>query len=250
MLAQGALVQFALVDYNAGTFVTPTFINGWFMPLSDPIVRIKPGLTPSQQLFLSTVPLRATVSFGWFEPLTDPIRFPPALKTGLQQFLAPSPNPLVSFGWMAALSEPRIKTKPMLRASQQQAFIAPPTISPIVSFSWFRGLSEPTVKTKLGLRASQQQFLARQELPLTGALITGTMNLFERGDTMLFAGRFFGRPVNALIGVIELAQVPYLGIIEMPLTQGVRGVIEDAAAPASGSAVPVITSAAVSIRII
>lgn len=248
MLAQGALVQAALVAIPGGTAVAPTFINGWFMPLSTPTVRILPGLTPPQQMFLSTVPLFATVPFGWFEPLIDPIRFPPALRTGLQQFLAPSPNPYVTFSWMEALSEPSVKTKPGLRPASQMVLVYHP--SPIINISWWRPLAEPVIKTKLGLRASQQQFLAQPPRLLPTPTITGTLSAVEAGDSALFAGLSFARPTTAMIGVIELAKVPYVGIIETRASQGVSGVVESARAPASGSPVTAIASAAVGIRII
>lgn len=200
MLAQGALVQTALVDIPRGTAgAAPVFINGWYVRFTDPPVRTKRGLKASQQLFRVAAPYQPTVSFGWFKGLSEPIRFPRRLKSGLQQTLAPSPNPIVSFGWMAPLSVPRDKTKPGLKPSNQIAVFYHPR--PIISIPWWQMLAEPTIKTKLGLRASQQQFLAQPPRLLPTANITGVWYSVETGDTALFGGIQFGRPVSAQVSL-------------------------------------------------
>ncbi len=187
----------------------------------------------------------------WINHWREPLRFKGIFRgmpTGEQCAPFPSPQPFVSFGWFDKLNEPIVKSKRRLVTSAQVAGF--PSLQPFVSFGWFRPQTELPPLGKIGLRASLQQVLAAPPRLLPTPTITGTLSAIESGDTLLFAGVSFGRPVNALIGVIELAQVPYLGIIELPLSQGVSGLIEDRLAPASGSAVPVITSAAVGIRVI
>lgn len=218
MLGLGTIGEFAIGQAGNVTAEIVT-LDKWFAALSEPRVKTMRGLLPSQQ----------------------------------QAFIAlPAVNPIVSFSWFLGLSEPRVKVKTGIKPSQQQFLMwAPlPDLALKPPFGWFSALSEPSIKTKRGLRPSLQQFFAMPPRLLPTPTITGTLRGVESGDTALFGITMFGRPVNAMIGVIELAPVPYLGIIEMPLTQGVGGVIEDRLAPASGSAAPVISDAAVSIRII
>lgn len=187
----------------------------------------------------------------WFASWREPVRFKGVFRgmpTGEQAAGFPSPQPFVSFGWFDKLNEPIVKQKAGLRTGSQSFHTGSPL--PFVSFSWFRPQTELPPKPKIGLAARFQQFLAAPPRLLPTPTITGTLNAIETGDSALFAGLSFARPTTATIGVIELMRVPYLGIIEMPLTQGVSGVIEEGVAPASGSPAAVITSAAVGIRII
>jgi hypothetical protein len=187
----------------------------------------------------------------WFSHWREPVRFKgvfPGLPTGDQVAFTTSPLPFVSFGWFGALNEPIVKQKAGLLAGSQRFQTGSPF--PFVSFSWFRPQTELAPFPKRGLAARFQQFLAAPPRLLPTPTITGRLNAIESGDAMLFAGTFFARPVNATVGVIELARVPYVGIIEAALNQGTRGVIENHVAPASGSPVTPITSAAVSIRVI
>lgn len=187
----------------------------------------------------------------WFAHWREPVRFKgvfPGVPTSAQLAGFPSPQPFVSFGWFDKLNEPIVKQKIGLRAGSQPFQTGSP--QPFVSFSWFRPQTELAPFPKKGLAARLQQVLAAPPRLLPTPTITGRLNAIETGDSALFAGISFARPTTATIGVIELAQVAYLGIIEMPLTQGVSGIIEDHAAPTSGSAVTAITDAAVGIRII
>lgn len=187
----------------------------------------------------------------WFAHWREPVRFKGVffgMPTGEQVAAVPSPQPFVSFGWFDKLNEPIVKQKVGLGTGSQRVHTGSPL--PFVSFSWFRPQTELAPFPKRGLAARFQQFLAAPPRLLPTPTITGRLNAIESGDTMLFAGTFFARPVNATVGVIELARVPYVGIIEAALNQGTRGVIENHAAPASGSPVTPITSAAVSIRVI
>lgn len=49
-------------------------------------------------------PLRPIVSFGWMAPLSEPVRQRP--RQVFHQPFFPATNPIVSFSWMASLSEP------------------------------------------------------------------------------------------------------------------------------------------------
>lgn len=187
----------------------------------------------------------------WINQWREPVRFKGVFRgmpTGEQPAAFPSPQPFVSFGWFDKLNEPIVKQKVGLRAGSQRFHTGSPL--PFVSFSWFRPQTELPPKPKIGLAARFQQFLAQPPRLLPTPTITGVLHAIETGDSALFAGTFFARPTTAMIGVIELAKVPYLGIIEMPLSQRTGGVIESHVAPASGTAAPVITSASVGIRII
>lgn len=245
----GAIGEFAIGELPGTAAVEVITVDKWYHPLSIPSVRTKPGLTAAAQLAF-VMPAIPTVSFGWFEALSEPaVKTKPGLRPAQQQAFTTSPQPFVSFSWFGALSEPSVKTKPGLKPSQQMA--ATGSLRPFVSFGWFEALSEPpALKIKLGLKASQQQFLAQPPRVLPTPTIRGTMNLLEQGDAALLGVFHFGTPVEARIGVIELANVPFVGIVEMAASAGVSGVVEDASAPASGSAVVPITSAAVGIRII
>lgn len=228
----------------------------WHQPWSEPVRfkisgRLAIALAASGLFFTPQQAGELIFVDKWFNPFSDPVRFKGVFRgmpTGGQVAAIPSPQPFVSFGWFDKLGEPIVKTKARLTTGAQVA--AFPSPFPFVSFSWFRPQTELPPKPKIGLASRFQQFLAAPSRLLPTPTITGRLNAIESGDTMLFAGRTFSRPVTATIGVIELMKVPYLGIIELPLTQGVSGVIENHSAPASGSATALITSAAVSIRII
>lgn len=244
----GAIGEFAIGELSgAAAAVEVITVDKWFHELSIPSVRTKAGLAAALQMAF-VAPAIPTVSFGWFESLSEPsVKTKPGLRPSQQMSFTTSPQPLVSFSWFGALSEPLVKAKAGLRPSQQMA--ATGSLQPFVSFAYFRPLSEP-VRFKPGLRASLQMAFTAPPRLLPTPTITGTLNAIETGDTMLWAGRIFSAPVSATIGVIELAQVPYLGIVEMSATAGVSGVVEDRAAPTSGSPVSTIMDAAVGIRII
>jgi hypothetical protein len=228
----------------------------WHQPWSEPVrfkinKQLAIALAASGLFFVPQQAGEVIFVDKWINHWREPVRFKGVFRgmpTGEQPAAFPSPQPFVPFGWFDKLSEPIVKQKVGLRAGSQRFQTGSPL--PFVSFSWFRPQTELPPKPKIGLATRFQQFLAQPPRLLPTPTITGRLNAIESGDTALFVGVSFGRPVNAMIGVIELAQVPYLGIIEMPLTQGVSGVIEDHVAPASGSAAPVISDAAVSIRII
>lgn len=250
-----------LFQYQSATDVISTAGEAisedkWHYSWSLPVrVKIDPRLAialAASGLFFSPQQLGENIFVDkWFSSWREPVRFKGTFRgmpTAEQPAAFPSPQPFVSFGWFDKLNDPIVKTKARLTTAAQVAVFPSPL--PFVSFSWFRAQTELPPKPKIGLSARFQQFLAQPPRVLPTPTITGTLNAIETGDSMLFAGTSFGRPVNAMIGVIELERVPYLSIIEMPLSQGVRGVIEDHVAPASGSPATVITTAAVSIRII
>lgn len=187
----------------------------------------------------------------WINQWREPLRFKGIFRgmpTGAQQAIAPSPQPFVSFGWFAKLDEPIVKKKIGLREGSQRFHTGSPL--PFVSFGWFRPQTELPPLPKVGLSARLQMFLARPPRVLPTPTISGSMSAIEQGDTALFGMFHFGTPVEARVGVIELAYAPFVSLIETRPSQGVSGLIEEHVAPASGSPTTAITSAAVSIRIV
>ncbi len=246
MLAQGALVQTALVAIPSGAAAAPVFINGWYIPLSEPLLKSQQGLRPGQQQFLAAPPPNPTVPFGWYNWLSAPTRFPPRLPTPLQQFLAPSPQPLVPFSWVAALSEPRIKAKLGLRAATQQTLVFHPT--PVIDIAWWQPLALPTIRTLPGLCASRQQFLAAPPRLLPTPTITGTLSAIEFKDTLTFGGMVFAAPSQALVGVIEVTFQPTIAIVEFSAPSAIVSTTESALSPSPGPALAPDITAKVSIR--
>lgn len=138
----------------------------------------------------------------WINHWREPVRFKGTFRgmpTGEQRAPFPSPQPFVSFGWFDKLNEPLIKNKIGLRAASQIAFTR--SLNPIVSFSWLRPQTELPPKPKIGLRASLQQFFAGPPRLLPTPNITGTIGAVEIGDSALFGGIQFGRPVRATVAL-------------------------------------------------
>src|SRR5262249_39545270 len=97
MLGHGAIGQFAIGEAAAITTEVVT-VDKWFVPFSDPVVRVKRGLAAANQLAYPALNPRPFVPFDWFYPFSDPIvRTKRGLKAALQQALsAPArllPNP-------------------------------------------------------------------------------------------------------------------------------------------------------------
>jgi hypothetical protein len=210
MLAQGALVQTALVAIPGGAAAVPDY--GWYQPLSDPAVRIKRGLAASNQQALGAPPLPAAVPFNWFSPLAEPIRVPQRLRPSQQPFLALHPTP-------------------------------------VVPFEWFEALSDPTVKLKLGLSAALQQHPhAWPPRLLPTPTITGVLDAVETKDSGLFGAMRFARAATVEIGLAERIDRPLLGALEIAPPSVMVGTIESPLSPSAGTAVPAAAEVLLTIR--
>lgn len=222
---------------------------GWLSPLSEP-QRQKPGLRSGAQQFLAFNP-QPFVSFSWFAGLSEPQRQKRGLKPGQQQFIAfyPAPSPFVATGWFMALSEPQWK-KPRSPAALYPSFFFEPAPSPFVATGWFEALSEPQ-RQKKGLHASRQQFLAAPSRLLPNPNLIAIMAALETKDTFLGGARFWDRIVSGEVGVIEVKSTgAEIGIVGPATPPGATGIALTATPPVSGAAVPVVTIAHVSIRIV
>lgn len=138
----------------------------------------------------------------WINQWREPLRFKGVflgMPAGEQAAPFPSPQPFVPFGWFDKLNEPIVKAKLRLTTGAQIAGF--PSPQPVVSFSWFRPQTELPPKAKIGLSARFQQTLAQPPRVLPTPNITGTMRAIEIGDSALFGGIQFGRPVSATIAL-------------------------------------------------
>lgn len=236
---------------KAAPFPEATFESKWHYAWSEP-VRLKPGMRAAQQAFLFAPTFTSGESITldkWYAALAEPVRVKPGLRAAAQSSFTTDLKPQVSFSWFQKLDEPSVKARSGLRASAQTFLALAP--QPVVSFAWNQAQTDLAPRAKLGLLAAYQPFFTAPVRLLPTPSIIGVLAATETNDTLLFGGIRFNAPVSALAGVIELAFTPMLSVVEQPLRATmVSAVIEDAVAPASGSAVPGVASAAVSIRII
>lgn len=249
MFGFGATGQFATGEVGAASaeFIGP---DKWMRALSEP-VRALPGLKVAAQPFFAFNP-QPVVSFSWFEPLTEPVRTRPRSPAALApfHFWQPAPSPFVATGWFAPLSEP-VRSRPGLKPPQQQFFTIDTSVIPLSKLmEWFSAFSEP-VRFKIGLGPQQQQFLAAPTQLRPNPATTGILSALETKDAFLAGTAVWDRVISGEIGVIELSFTgSEIGVIERAVSAGTSGVVEMAASPAAGTAVPTVTSAHVSIRII
>lgn len=250
MLGLGAIGQFAIGEQTLATSQAEIItVDKWFQPLSEP-PRFRRGLRASLQQFAAPSP-QPFVPFFWFEALSEPaVKNRRGLKASQQQFLAFDPQPFVSFGWFGQLTEPSRK-KRGLPAALQQSFATDPTVIPISRMMpWFVPLSEPP-RFKPGLRAALQQALAWPPRVLPPPTVTATMSANETPDSFLGGASFWNRIISGEVGVIEYSFTGgEIGIVERNTPPGASGIIEPVVASAGGAAVPQVTSAHISIRIV
>lgn len=264
--------------------LTPSF--AWFESLSEP-VRVKPRLRDgAQQAF--TIDLLPRVSFSWFAELSKPTPPKAGLAARYQQSLGwvPINIEVIDYDWYQRLSEP-VRKLERLHVSRQQAWIGrtffvvpdygwyrswtelqmprkrglgawlqqslswtPINITPVFNeYGWYQALSLPP-PPKLGLAARFQQYTAIPVRSLPNPDISGVWDSTETKDTWRGGATFFEAPLEAIVGVIEVAFQGLSGIIESRDTGGISGLPTDPAAGSGGSAVTSIASANVSIRVI
>jgi hypothetical protein len=238
-------------------------------PWSEP-VRVKPRLREGLQQSLAFHPTPSPfVASGWFNWLNEPVRIKPRLLEGRQQFfIYGNQKPLVSFGWEQRLTEP-VRVKPSLKTALQQfdALQVPVLPTPVgLLEGWYNWWSEP-VRLPIGLRAWLQQTTAMPSRLLPPIDVTGTMDAVEQGDIFTAGGTFWNQIASGEVGIIEMppgnirAMPPgteftgqqrqaYSGIIENAQVSANVGEVAEITATQSGSAVPLIVSARVSIRIV
>lgn len=244
MFGFGATGQFAIGEGPVVTVAAAVTIE-WYVPFSVPL-KYPQRLQPSEQQFIALDP-NPVISFGWFEPLTDPaVRVKQGLIPPNQQALTISTQPVVPFSWFDPFTDPTVRQRPYLPAREQIMLATSP--QPFVPFSWFDPFTDPAIRTAARLWPSRQQFLAWPSRLLPTASIVGILNAIEIGDSALIAGILFGRPVSALVGVIELPIVQVVGVIENSAPSGIVGTIESGLNPLPGSPVAAAASALVSIR--
>lgn len=190
-----------------------------------------------------------TPPMSWFVPLSEPVQRP-RFKAGEQQaFVAPPFPPIVPHDWFVPLSEP-VRKKPGLNPGQVQSFAIDTDVIPVSRINWFMPLSEP-VRQLQGLNAARQQFLAAPSRLLPNPNIMGTLTAVEQGDLFTGGGRLWNRVVTGEAGIIEqnLAGAEIGASVTLP-SVGASSIIEPIAVPVSGAAVPTISRAIISIRII
>ncbi len=229
----------------------PQVSFSWFNNLSIPQKLQRIGFSSVYQQTLAFNP-QPVVSFGWFGNLSEPVRVRPSLKTGLQafSFYVANPTTVTPFAWFANLSEP-VRVKPGLKAPLQQFFTTDPTVIPVGRIMpWYAPFSEP-VRIKLGLLASSQQFYTGPVQLRPNASITVALNALETKDTFLGAIQFWNTVVSGEVGVIEMSFTgAEIGAVTTRPSAGTSGTVVTVEAGTGGSAVPVITRAGISIRIL
>jgi hypothetical protein len=108
-------------------------------------------------------PLQPIVSFSWFESFSEPIvKSKIGLAASDQQFIAhtSTPSPFVATGWYRNLEEP-VRIKPQLHSSRHPFLFLYPAPSPFVATDWRAWLSEP-VRIRLLLQPDDQPFIFEQ----------------------------------------------------------------------------------------
>jgi len=143
---QTANQQFAALHPN------PVIKIDWLNSLSTPTIP-KKSPPDTQKGFAYSYP--AIVSFGWNYGWVDPVKPRVGTPPTNQLFGVVDTDPVVPFGWNAALSEyPRIKTPPLqLQQADPITQPAPATVSLDWNYSW----SNP-VRLTLVMPAAQQDF--------------------------------------------------------------------------------------------
>lgn len=231
-------------------YPTPLVSFSWFSGLSEP-PRFRAGLKPPQQQFHAFYPT-PLVSFSWFEALAEPVRKLPRSPAAMApfHFMQPMPSPFVATGWFMALAEP-VRSRPALPPPHNPVFTIDTTPVPTTKIMpWFALLSEP-VRFREGLAAARQQFLATPSRLLPTPTVIGRLDAIETKDVFTGGARAWNRVTEGEVGVIEQSFTgAEVGAIVTRPSVGTSGLIEPIAIPASGSVVPVITTASVSIRIV
>lgn len=227
--------------------IAQTVDYGWFSALSEP-VRTKRFPTAAQQFFTAS-PLPFTPSIGWHQALSEPQRRKPALITGAQQFTTRSTQPFVSFGWNRPDTNLPPRAKPGLRPDLQMAFTMPPRLL-TPSMGWFEAWTDRQAAPPKGLGAWLQQASAWTPINIFTPGITGIWASTETGDAFLARGSMFEAPLEAIVGVIEVAFQGLSSVVESRDTGGISGLPTEPAAGSGGTAVPTIASANVAIRVI
>ena len=230
-------------------------LDKWYKPWEPP-VRVKPSFIANQQAYAA--PLITTVEAvtvdkwcrAWVDPPKAKLSLAPAAQQSTAFVKAPPFGQTISFDWFQNLSDPP-KPKASLGVANQQfsAFVkAAPFPEATFESKWHYPWSEP-VRNKAGLWASHQATTAFQPIfTPTTISITGVLNAVETKDIAIFGGIVFNAPGSAQVGIIELSFSPMVGIVERPLVAGISGIIEQGTSPTPGSAVPIVSTAAVSIR--
>jgi len=96
----------------------------WAYPWSEPIVKAKKGLRPSQQMAFTYASYIPIVSFAYYNWLSEPRRFKKGLSAHLQKFINEQDTlyipraDTVFGGWYGQLSIP-VRFKPGLKAQLQ-----------------------------------------------------------------------------------------------------------------------------------
>lgn len=194
---------------NPNTQITQNFESRWHQPWSEPIVKTRPLLHPSQQQFLAFAPMPPivppvahvpgpTVVYAytfqyqaqtkpvfvptpttldrWFVALSEPPKARVTLVTAGQQTTAfvqaaPFAEAVFESKWHQAWSEPvRIRNASNWPQYQQAAAIAP-FVPPVFSGAWYTQWQDP-VRTRPALLAAQQLAYVRSTFTPPTELIT------------------------------------------------------------------------------
>lgn len=183
-----------------------TFEAKWNQPWSEPLRRKRPATEFPALAYNYNTQFEVITEDKWHQPWTIPVRVKPGLRPGLNQAVAFSPNPVVSFGWFGRLETP-VRQRPGLRTAIQQwtAFTpAAPFPENVKVASWLEWMGEP-VRTKPGLGAWLQQNLAWLPRLLPPSVIVTMAAVEDNQDTFEGIITTSAPAARCLVSIEEIA---------------------------------------------